>query len=420
MFKSTALLHFAVLAVALFGATSVGPVLAQDVYTNTRVPPRSPKITNVGAIGNLSKDAIWSGMRTVPGLVKKAGIACRVTDAADLGLAPLMDSSGQSVGHVRLYEAACAEGLGYFVMTEGAKPPETFDCIAASQSGKLACMLPENSHPPQGLDHFLAAAGKDCHALRARWIGASDQSKVQQYEVACKEGGGYILDTPLPDGTGPAPVAFDCLQALANTRCLFTPHVESVAMLAHRIGSAIGDDCRVGDGRYVGYIAGQNEDLYEVSCQAGHDGLLVEVSANEKTLRATPCRQVKLAGVACTLKSVDRPDPLIIHAETSGASPPMDVTAPDWQAKPSSADLANLYPAQASFDRVTGQVLLSCTVRVTGQLEGCFAVDESPMGYGFASAALKMAAKFRMIPPTADGEPVSGEHVQIPIKFGVP
>ena len=50
-------------------------------------------------------------------------------------------------------------------------------------------------------------------------------------------------------------------------------------------------------------------------------------------------------------------------------------------------------------------------------MEDCKVTSETPTGYGFGAAALKLAGSFKMKPETRDGEPVAGALVTIPMPF---
>lgn len=368
-----------------------------------------------GAAANLPRDSILRGRAEAPRLLKDAGVVCQITNAAYIATATSSDTTGKPEP-ADLFEVSCKEGLGYLIIRSKNRPPLAVDCIAAANSGKVACMLPENSQAAQGLTPFLKTAGVNCHPIRARLIAQDATLKLRRYEVDCGEGG-YILDIPLPDGTGAAPVAVDCLQVA--DLCKFTPHIDSVALLAHKVGQKLGSDCRVSDARYVGYVQARQSDLYEVSCQIGHDGLLLELDRAGEIVGATPCHTSKLKGATCQLKPSDVVDPLIAHAQNSGASPALTLTQPDWAARPSASDIADLYPSAAASGLISGQVTLHCRTTVSGRLAECFVTDESPLGFGFGEAAIKMAERFRMKPATENGVPVGGQRVTIPMTFGI-
>ncbi|HEX3888614.1 MAG TPA: M56 family metallopeptidase [Phenylobacterium sp.] len=91
-----------------------------------------------------------------------------------------------------------------------------------------------------------------------------------------------------------------------------------------------------------------------------------------------------------------------------------------WLDKPTGADLARFYPAEAVKQNFEGMVVLSCDVGPDGRMVGCKASDF--MGFGpplalreeFREATLEMAPLFRM------QAPVAGARVNIPIRFALP
>ena len=79
---------------------------------------------------------------------------------------------------------------------------------------------------------------------------------------------------------------------------------------------------------------------------------------------------------------------------------------------------ANSVPSAA--DRANeARPKLTCLVTVAGKLTDCKILDESPPGRGFGAAAVKIAAKMRLAPATANGKAVEGR-VTLPITFRLP
>jgi TonB family protein len=94
-------------------------------------------------------------------------------------------------------------------------------------------------------------------------------------------------------------------------------------------------------------------------------------------------------------------------------------TQADWVAKPSGDDMAEAYPPVAETLGVTGHVLLACKVATTGRVEDCQVTSETPPGFGFGAAALKVAPLFQMAPSTVGGS-ATVSTVRIPIRFALP
>lgn len=101
------------------------------------------------------------------------------------------------------------------------------------------------------------------------------------------------------------------------------------------------------------------------------------------------------------------------------SQPSRVITHPDWEQRPTGADLARFYPAEAVKQKLPGEVLMECRVETTGLLSACHVLRQSPEDAGFGDAVLKMSDLFRMKPPTRDGRPVAGGVVRIPVAFRI-
>jgi protein TonB len=100
--------------------------------------------------------------------------------------------------------------------------------------------------------------------------------------------------------------------------------------------------------------------------------------------------------------------PTATHIAVSTPPPgPLSITNPRWLERPT--NLTRYYPRRAIERGVTGFVLLDCMVATSGLLN-CRVLSETPSGWGFSDAALRIAADHRMAPAMRDGVAVEGRY----------
>jgi hypothetical protein len=85
--------------------------------------------------------------------------------------------------------------------------------------------------------------------------------------------------------------------------------------------------------------------------------------------------------------------------------------------RPPREALAKLFPEAASRAGVSGVATASCVVSASTQLEHCKIVSESPQGYGFGDALLKILTLYRVRPPTLNGQPLANDGFALQFSF---
>lgn len=126
---------------------------------------------------------------------------CEVIDAAPLSARPSSKPE---------YEIACKDALGWIISTGPDGKPQLNDCLAldtgALAAGKswpkgMVCGLPGNAAPVAGLKPLAAKASPSCVVADGTFLGGGGSPPILRYEIACKSGGGYIVDAPAPGST---------------------------------------------------------------------------------------------------------------------------------------------------------------------------------------------------------------------------
>jgi len=133
---------------------------------------------------------------------------------------------------------------------------------------------------------YIQAAGIPCDVSDAYYVGestikdaAGKTTKLSVLEVACKVGGGYMLNK---NTTTQAVEKFNCTQAYSQNvanpkaiKCVLPAnekHYEWLTPLAQKLDSA----CTVNQARWIGTVAEEKFDRYEVAC-TGRAGFLLDI-----------------------------------------------------------------------------------------------------------------------------------------------
>lgn len=136
--------------------------------------------------------------------LKKAGVSCQ-------------PSGGRMLSHNAkgsLYEVSCRDNFGWDVARapDGSLAAEDCLTLAGSSNGLSHCLLGANRNQLKGLQTLADTAKVKCTVTDGMWRGSGGKPPITRYEATCKEGGGYILDTPQP-GTTSDLIATSCKDA---------------------------------------------------------------------------------------------------------------------------------------------------------------------------------------------------------------
>lgn len=224
-----------VLALTLAGALVSADVALAQAYQKQGAPlSETPSMVDPG-FGQriLNTESAGKGFResgnplqlTKAGkLLADAGVTCDVKDA---GL--VTDSKKGAT-----YEVACRDDFGWMV-NQTPSGLTAFDCIAIEASAKAApkgfgkgtmatCRLRANVGNMDGPQALVKKIGAKCTVTEATYLGGGGNPPIGRYEVACKEGGGFVIDKPQPK-SGARLLAAAC-SADPNSRLPCTIHAK--------------------------------------------------------------------------------------------------------------------------------------------------------------------------------------------------
>lgn len=126
---------------------------------------------------------------------------CEVVDAAPLSTRPSKAPE---------FEIVCKDALGWIINNGADGKPQIHDCLAldtaALAAGKtwplgMVCSLPGNAAPIAGLRPIVAKVAPNCALSNGTFLGGGGQPAILRYEIRCKDGAGYVIDSPAPGST---------------------------------------------------------------------------------------------------------------------------------------------------------------------------------------------------------------------------
>ena len=240
-----------------------------------------------------------AGMKEAPAIIQASGAGCTVSDARFIG-------EDKKAG-AKYYEVACNEGMGFAMIAKKDVAPQVYTCLESSQPGPdgkvggLACVLPGNANPGAGLAPFVKKSGVTCDIENTRAIGSG--AKNSYFEVACKGGAGYVVQTVSPLNINGEVTVNSCLlyEEGGNVSCKLTNRQTQLAVVDTLNGAAkaAGTACEIKDKRYI--LSTKVDNYYEVACQDGKGYVFQQTAATGAFARAIPCAQAGFVGGGCTL-----------------------------------------------------------------------------------------------------------------------
>lgn len=250
-------------------------------------------------------------------LVKSINLTCEVTDAS-LIAEGTTTVNGKPV-HVRTFETACSNGLGYFLIEQ---PPEAtygFTCfgadathaadIAAKRDPQPACSLAANADVKKAAANVLGRLGRQCQVTGLRLIGRDTKANAELSEIACTGGNGFVISSPIPGATQ-AVSALSCPDSYrsgiacrlsSNGAPLVTMETFKQALTQHKIA------CTVENARSIGRQNSSKRHVVEFKCPEQPNGLVAFIALEDATapFEVMDCPTAgNKAHIICTLTQI--------------------------------------------------------------------------------------------------------------------
>ncbi len=274
---------------------------------------------NTGA--NASSDSVLSPAEAKAQsevLIAKLQLPCTVSNARLVASGTRQLTPGAKEVESRVYEIACTAGMGYLLETQGQEPPIGISCLHAEElrardaakgdKPKLFCELPENRDVNALVASLIkSGSGAPCQVKELQWFGKSVSTQTEYSEVACQEGGGFLVQTPLPGSQGQTTVLSCADAAKRGIKCRLTdagPVETPITMDTFREALAHnGVKCTIDELKLIGQEEKRQRYVVEYRCadQPASAVAFIPLKGNTVPYESVGCDEAAQSGVNCSL-----------------------------------------------------------------------------------------------------------------------
>lgn len=215
-----------------------------------------------------------------------------------------------------IYEVACDDGTGYILAALGPGKPLAVSCIAADAThttdvaqgvnSKFYCDLPANKDVKAMATKLMSLAGKPCVVIKLHWMGVDEKTQTEYSEVACADGNGYLMKTPLRLDAQIS--AIGCHEAIASgLKCLLTDSGPAPAVTMQLLLDTLkrnGVNCEPDQMRYIGRESIGRRYVVEIMSPERPNGLVsfIPIQDATKPFETIDCRTAAAKNIQCKLK----------------------------------------------------------------------------------------------------------------------
>jgi hypothetical protein len=244
-------------------------------------------------------------------------LSCQVDEAMLAAQGP-ETIDGKTV-NTKTYEAACANGMGYFLTALDPGKPFGMSCfaadathaadVAAGRPPGTTCQLPPNADLNAMATAVLSHAGTSCTVKAHRWVGQNSATNTEFDEMACADGTGYMVALALPGSAAPVRVTTCHDSAMRGLPCKLSDNGVPVltlqtfkdALAQHNIACNANSE---GDMHFFGQETGPKRYVVEFRCAQAPGGLVafIPLNGNRAPFETLDCKAAaKKYSVKCSL-----------------------------------------------------------------------------------------------------------------------
>jgi hypothetical protein len=231
--------------------------------------------------------------------VQKSGVHCTPSKIRPMG------HSSTNI----FFELACTEGPPGYILQISEPPslnqPVTAEsCLMFDPSSSVHCELTDRAAQMAVIDNLVKQSGKPCDIKDRGFVGVAN-SGATYYEVSCKDGKGYMLQS---DAKGAFAKVIDCVDAdmiaggckMTDTRQAKTDQNALYSTLAKKAGY----DCNVSG--YAPFESAPGKEVVELTCSNRPDGAIAEFPVSGTAPgEIFDCAHSELMSFRCSLTKPD-------------------------------------------------------------------------------------------------------------------
>jgi hypothetical protein len=250
-------------------------------------------------------------------LVKALQLSCEISDAQLVVAGTRKPKSGGREIDTRVYEVACGGGMGYLLETQGADAPIGISCLSAEEAravdvtkGKepgFYCKLPENKDVYAMVTSLIISdTGAQCTVGKLQLFGRSESTQSEYSEVACKDGKGFLVRTPLPGSQAKTLVTSCADAAKQGIKCKLTDSgpVETPVTLETFKGALAqhGVSCKIDQIRMIGQEDNRKRYVVEYRCADQAAGMVafIPLEGNTNPYESLDCAAATVQRIPCS------------------------------------------------------------------------------------------------------------------------